>query len=135
MSFLPGSSELHLFSSKCAVPSSFIIISKCTDRGEQILSVHTKMAVCLHNYFSPEQPSKSSLRKKRQPQGVWWGRAGSSMVSSSQKMLQHPFPHVLTTVKHCSYPAFSSPADLKPLYNGSIAISFSQAETISLLVI
>ena len=125
MSFLLPSSEVHLFSSKYAVPSSFITTSKCTDPGEQLLSVRTKMAVCSHDYFSLEQPSQSSLRKSTQPWRVCWGRAGSSMVSSSQKMLQQQFPRVLTTVKHCSYIVFFSPADLKALYNGGTAISFS----------
>lgn len=135
MSFLLASSEVHLFSSKYAVPSFFITISKRTDPGEQLLSVCTKMAVCLHNYFSLEQPSQSSLRKRTQPQRDCWGRAGSSMVSSSQKMLWQQFPHVLTTVNRCSCIAFSSPADLKALCNGSTTICFPQAEMISPLVI
>lgn len=133
LSFLLPSSEVHIFSSKYTVPSSFITISKCTDAGEQLLSVRTKTAVRSHNYFSPEQPSQSSLSKRTGCAPPWrlsWGRAGSSTVSSSQKMLQQQFPHVLTTVKRCCYKASFSPADLKALYKGSISLSFSEAQMI-----
>lgn len=140
MSFLLPSSEVHLFSSRYAVLSSFITISKWTDPGEPLLSVRTKTAVCLYKYFFtgaafPEQPSQSSLRKRTQPQRVCWGRAGSSMVSSSQKMLQQQFPHVLISVKHCSYLTLFLSTDLKALYNGSTTIPFSQAGTTSPLII
>lgn len=138
MSFLLSSSEVHFFSSKYSVPSSFITISKCTDAGEQLLSVRAKTAVRLHNYFSPEQPSQSNLSKRTgcaPPRRLCWGRAGSSTVSSSQKMLQQQFPRVLTTVKRCCYIASFSPADLKALYNSSTSLSFSEAQMISPRVI
>lgn len=132
MSFLLPSSEVHFFSSKYAVPSSFITISKCTDAGEQLLSVRTKTAVHLHNYFSPitfpKQPEQKD-RLRTAPETLL-GRAGSSTVSSSQKMLQQQFPRVLTTVKRCCYIASFSPADLKALYNSSISLSFSEAQMI-----
>lgn len=87
MSFLLTSSEVRFFfffSSQICSSFLFCHYYKCRDPGEQLLSVHTKAAVCLHNYFSLKQPSQSSLRKRTsctQPWRPCWGRAGSSMVS------------------------------------------------------
>lgn len=82
MSFLLTSSEVHFF-------FSFLLFHyyKCTDPGEQLLSVPMEAAVFLHNYFSLKQPSQSSLRKRTscaQPWRPCWGKTGSSMASFPQ---------------------------------------------------